>query len=280
MICCKSFFKEISIILFQDFKQSVKNWKIILIILLYLAALFGSLMLVDKVEAELNKQEVKDSKQLYDSYGAGVQEFEETEFENHNLLLEAQDKYGSLHVLVPLIIGFVILPFIILFVGFDIVSADRFTNSLRHLVSRINRLPIIIGKFISLNLVLFFTTIIFYIISNLYLKFKLDLVIPVKELIHPFVFLILYSAALLSIVTLASTLTKKPFSSLALGVLFLIVSIWILSFDKISFLSVFANFKILFNESLNVKLLNLLRLFLISIVCFAVACFKFERMDV
>jgi ABC-type transport system involved in multi-copper enzyme maturation permease subunit len=193
----KKIFRETGIYCSHELKQSFKSWKLVVVLVLYLAAMFGSLSLVDDVQALIDANPDAET----DIYG----------------VVEA--KFGDLNFAVPFIIAVVVLPFIILVMSFDVLSDERLGNRFRYLLVRSDLVSLLVGKFLANVLILSLSTAIFFIVSGVYWSVKFNVSSSLWSFAYPWFFLTFYSAFFIAFFMLTSSFFKKPFASLALGVL-------------------------------------------------------------
>lgn len=277
---------QIKTIFFFELKQSFKNWKFILILIICALALFGSLKIVGEFEYFVNKN--IDYNRDENSVIVGpFDDYVEEEVVNPrpdvpqtvNMFDELRKEFGSLNILIPLMLGFLLFPLIVFLLGFDLISSERTNNSIRYLLSRTSRLSILLGKFFANAVVLSGTIIIFFIASNIYLKYRINEIIHLKSMILPLIFLIMYSLSLLSLMLFTSSFSKRIWSSILLGILGIVLMLLFLSNSWLAWLSIFHNLSVMLGEISKDKILNLLRLFGLSGLFFFLAWWKLERSD-
>lgn len=116
-------------------------------------------------------------------------------------------------IILPFYVSAFLIPLLALLLAYDSISAERQENSIRFLASRIDRSSILLGKFLAAAILLISINFISYFALALNEFFSSNQWL-MKDFMLAFSFLSVYSLCFLSIGFLASTITKKPSTSL------------------------------------------------------------------
>jgi|TARA_B100000315_G_C14494629_1_gene549305 ABC-type transport system involved in multi-copper enzyme maturation permease subunit len=260
----KKFSKQTMTICFHEFNQSLKDWKVLLILILLLATLIGSLFLIDDVQERLNdaskKQNYRAHKDInvYDLIGR---------------------EFGNPNFFVPFFVLAIILPLAIAFMFFDSVSSERQYNSIRYLITRVSHESIIFGKFLSNLFIIAPTILLFYIIAMFHIHYKLLEPLNFASVFYPWFFFSFYSAAIISFILFLSTFPKKPIRAIGLGIVGLLLMALFISNEKLKWLSVFYYLKDSVIGSLEQQFFNIMMLVIFSAVFLILGIIKLRRSD-
>jgi len=216
--------RQIGVIFSHELKQSFKDWKVVLILLVYLSLFVGSIYLVDFAEDRVNY--IRERQSL--GRARSIDLFDAIESE-----------YGSLNFFFPFAVSLIVIPLVVLFLSFNVISSERYYNSIRYLVSKVSRFSVLLGKFLSHVFIMLFAILIFNIIGAVYIYFKLGEPLIFVNLFYSWLFLTLYSMALISFITFLSTFTRRSFTSIGLGIFGLIIMHYLLSSDWLKWFSIF-----------------------------------------
>lgn len=119
-------------------------------------------------------------------------------------------------VIVPYYISVMVIPAFALLLSYDSISGELHGNSIRYIVSRIDRLSILLGKYTAAAVILLSVNLVSYLVIavNHYYSTGMNLI---GDYMTAFAYLIFYSLCFLSIGFLGSSVTKKPSTSLWIG---------------------------------------------------------------
>ncbi|MBC8495786.1 ABC transporter permease subunit [archaeon] len=256
--------RQTGVIFSHEFKQAFKSWKVLLIIILYIALLFGCLFMFDFAEDKINDMREQQS------YGRAG---------DVDLYRDVEREFGSLGFIIPLLVSLVLIPFAVLFMTFYAVSSERNFNSIRYLASRVNRFSIIFGKLLSYIVVMLISVLIFYALGSLYVHFKMGDTIVFQQFLYSFVFLTIYSMALISLIIFISSLVKKPFSSLGWGLIGFVIMYVLMFIWELKWISIFYYIREPLAGFSSTAAINMLAFLIFTIVFLGLTYWKIGRTD-
>ncbi|NQU98730.1 ABC transporter permease subunit [Candidatus Woesearchaeota archaeon] len=256
--------RQTGVIFSYELKQSFKDWKVVLILFIYIAFLVGSLYLVDTVEGRVNEMRARDYRGTASSL---------------DLHRAIENEFGSLNFIVPFIVSFVVIPLTVLFLTFDVISSERYHNSIRYLITRTSTFSILIGKFLANLFVMFLATFVFYVFSGVYFFFKFNETLTFWNMFYPWIFLTFFSAAMISFITFLSTFPKSSAKALGLGFVGIIVMNYMLSVDWLKWFSIFNYLRNSFRGTPKQFLTNFVGMSVLTVVFLILANIKLKRTD-
>lgn len=192
------------------------------------------------------------------------------------LVLFNPEKPISLSLLVPHLLLFVVLPFLTVIFGFEMLSGEVENHTARFLATRFSRTGIVLGKYAgTLGVIAAMLLVVLGIGA-----FRSGLSEGSISLVYPlmvWLFLVAYAAALLGVVCCVSAATSRP--STTLYILFLILLFFALLHTKktLLFLSPFFYFR--YSLSLSTMGTGILGLCMLAVLFVSASVLLFERRD-
>lgn len=188
----------------------------------------------------------------------------------------------SFSIMLPFYVSVVLLPLFSIVIGYNAVSEETSSGSIKFLAYRTNRFSILLGKILSAFLLSVFMILIAYIIALFYVHSKVGLWFSLHYLIS-WLYLSVYSLCFVCLAIAISTLSKTPSMSMVWSLLASILFLVMLNYNYLKFASPFYFSDKALDYVINGLYLDMLLgfcvLLLHSLVYFALSYAVFQRSD-
>jgi len=186
----------------------------------------------------------------------------------------------SFSVLLPYYVSVIIIPLFCIITGYNVVSSEISTGSIRFIAYRARRFSILLGKLLSTAVIAVVMILLAYAIATYYLYQKTGLFYYTQSLIA-WAYLSIYAVCFICLINLVSMLAKKV--AIVWNLFVCIFFVFLLNYDYIKYLSPFyySNNALAYiiDGDLSKMLLGMLILALFGLIFFSASWLLIEKSD-